>query len=188
MTKGQAINTPAHMALGLAVLGRRPRPVEWGVILAGAMLPDLFLFAAHFTGDGPVVGLAADAMNSLPLFTLLLLAGLATRLRLLWLFAAAALLHIAFDLPVHHQDAHVHFWPLTDRVFVSPVSFWDPDHHGRLFGLLEGLLVAGCLAVLWQRTDRRFARVVTALLAAIYLAAFVHFVGHVFAGQHWALW
>ncbi len=186
--KERVINTPAHMALGLAVLGRRPVPVEWGVILGGALLPDLFLFVAHFAGDGPAVGLAAEVFNSVPVYAVLLLAGLAARARLLWLFAAAALLHIAFDLPVHHQDAHAHFWPLTDWVFVSPVSFWDADHHGRPVGVLEGVLVAVCLALLWLRTDRRFARIVTALLAAIYLAAFVHFVGHVFAGRHWAVW
>ena len=62
---------------------------------------------------------------------------------------------------------------------------WAFKRHRPL--LLE-VLVAVCLALLWLRTDRRFARIVTALLAAIYLAAFVHFVGHVFAGQHWAVW
>ncbi|MDF0600282.1 cobalamin biosynthesis protein CobQ [Psychromarinibacter sp. C21-152] len=187
------MNTPAHMALGLAVLGRRATRAEWAVILAGALLPDAFLFAEHFLrgrGAGDLVALDAlvDIFNSALVYAAAVAAGLLLRQRWLWLLAAAALLHIAFDLPLHAGDAHAHFWPVSDWRLVSPVSFWDADHHGRLFGVLEGVAFAACLVVIWRRLETRAGQALTALFAVVYLNAFVHFVGHAWAGQHWALW
>lgn len=180
------MNTPAHMALSLAVLGRGASRAEWGLILAGAFLPDAFLFADHFLRGA--ARLPAEIFNSLPLYAAALTAGYFLRIRWLMLLAASALLHIAFDLPLHAGDAHVHFWPASDWRLVSPVSFWDAAHHGRLFGLLEAVLFAICLAIIWRRIDTGAGRVLAALFALIYAAAFVHFLGHAFAGRHWAIW
>lgn len=182
------------MVLGLAVLGRSATRAEWTLILFGAFLPDAFLFAEHFLrGTAPPGVLAANAalvdiFNSALVYAAAFAAGLALHLRWLWLLAASALLHIAFDLPLHATDAHAHFWPLTDWRLISPVSFWDADHHGRLFGIAEGALFAACLVVIWRRLDSTTGRVLTALFALLYLNAFIHFVGHAWAGQHWALW
>ena len=57
----------------------------------------------------------------------------------------AALLHLAFDLPLHHSDARPHFWPLSDWVFRPPLSYWNPARHGDLVGAVEiGACVALC--------------------------------------------
>ena len=179
------MNTPAHMALSLAALGRRARKGDIWWILGGALLPDLFLYAEHFLGRG-TAGLLVDVFNSVPVYAVLLIGALATNRRRLVLLAASALLHIAFDLPFHAEDAHAHFWPITSQPWQSPVSFWDADHHGRLIGLLEAVLTAVCLWVLWSR--KKAQRVAAVVLGILYLNAFVHFVGHAFAGSHWALW
>ena len=183
------MNTPAHMALGLAVLGgRRQGDAAW--LVAGAILPDLLLFVAHFA-DGAVRAAARDGvpvLNSVPVWAALLAAGWATKARPLVLVSAAALLHVLTDLPLHADDARPHFWPLSDAVFRSPVSFWDGDHHGRLFGTLEGLLFAACLVAIWRRQTAAWAKGLTLAFGAAYAATFVHFVGHAFAGAHWAVW
>lgn len=180
------MNTPAHMALGLAVLGRRPGRGDWAIILAGALLPDLMYFIGHFD-RGLADPVLTDALNSLPLWSALVLVGLGLRRRWLTLLAASALLHVLFDLPLHAGDAHRHLWPLSGWTFASPVSFWDADHHGRLFGTLEGVLFAACLALLWPRSGT-WRRVVLAVLGVVYVAAFVHFIGHVYFDSHWAVW
>ena len=187
------MNTPAHMALSLAVLGRRPGGWEWTTILAGALLPDLFLYARHFLRGtsgafSPVAAYLGDVFNSVPLYGVLLAAGLLAGRPLLALLAGSALIHIALDLPLHNRDAHAHFWPFTDWTFVSPISFWDADHHGILFGTLEGVLFVVCLVVIWRRIGGLWPRLLATGFGGAYAMAFVHFFGHAFASAHWALW
>ncbi|MBF9032889.1 cobalamin biosynthesis protein CobQ [Rhodobacterales bacterium HKCCE2091] len=181
------MNTPAHMALGLAVLGRRARAGEVAAILAGGLLPDAFLFAEHFLRGNAGLIVLADAFNSVFLYAAAALVAWQAGPRWLLLLSLAALLHIAFDLPLHAGDAHRHFWPLDWR-FESPVSFWDEAHHGRVFGTLEGLLFAACIVVIWRRSGQWWTRALTVAFAAVYGMAFVHFIGHAFADQHWAVW
>jgi len=56
----------------------------------------------------------------------------------------AALLHLAFDFPLHHDDGRAHFWPLTNWVFESPVSYWDRRHYAGIVSPLELILAMGC--------------------------------------------
>jgi len=66
-----------------------------------------------------------------------------------WLaFFSSMLLHSLTDLPVHHDDAHAHFLPFSSWRFESPISYWDPRHHGHVLGALEILLIfAGATAL-----------------------------------------
>lgn len=185
------MNTPAHMALGLALLGRRASRAEWVAIAAGALLPDVILFL-RFGLDGwrneATLRLLTDVFNSAPVYAAILVAGVLARRRWLVLLAASALLHVAFDLPLHAGDARAHFWPFTDWRYASPVSFWDHDHHGRIVGLLEGVLFAVCLGVIWRNVRAWWARALCLAFAAVYAVTFVHFVGHAFFDRHWARW
>ena len=56
-------------------------------------------------------------------------------------FLLSCLLHTAVDIPVHHDDGPLIFWPLnwTYR-FSSPLSYWDPRHYGREVMVFEGCL------------------------------------------------
>ena len=83
---------------------------------------------------------------------------------------ASALLHAGTDVLVHADDAHHHLWPLSDWRFVSPVSYWDPRHHGLVFAPLECLGALALLPAVWQASRRRAARGVLLLLAAVYAA------------------
>ena len=182
------MNTPAHLALSLALLGRRGRRGDWWWIGAGAILPDIMIFARHFGMRGEAVEIGVPALNSAVVWGAVLALGLLGRRTGAVLLAASALLHIAFDLPLHAGDARAHFWPLTDWRFVSPVSFWDHDHHGRIFGLLEGVLFSVSFAVIWSRLRRGWSRAVAAVFAGAYALTFAHFLGHAFADAHWAVW
>lgn len=105
--------------------------------------------------------------NSIPLYGVILLVGVAIVLpgrgeERVWgpsqrtggvmtIFAVSALLHVGTDFLLHHDDARRHFWPLTDWIFRSPVSYWDPAHHGDVFVPFEIVFGIGSAAVLWQR-------------------------------------
>jgi len=110
--------------------------------------------------------------NSIPIYAGLLLIGFATRSKhwgkLLIVFALAALIHMATDLPVHADDAYRHFWPLTDWRFISPISYWDVDHHADWVGKLDILIALGCIAILWRRFPARWVKITLSILAILY--------------------
>ena len=135
-------------------------------------------------------------LNSVPLYALLLLAGavlLAPRAEptgdaatggwwglvasrsALGLFALAALLHLAGDLPVHADDAHRHFWPLTDWRFRSPVSYWNPEQGGDWFAFVEAALGILCAVLLWRRFRAWWVRGLLGLAIAAYVAVPIYF-------------
>ena len=80
----------------------------------------------------------------LPLFGLALLGYFWRRQRLgrwlLW-FVLGCSLHTAVDVVTHADDGPVLLFPLDwHKRFQSPISYWDPQHGGRTFRLLEHLL------------------------------------------------
>lgn len=187
------MNTPAHLALNLAVLGKRRLRHDWWVIGLGAVLPDMLLFLFFFRALEiptlePLFEIGLKALNSIPLFFVLFLVGAFFKLRWLLLLSASVLLHLVFDFFLHSDDAREHLYPLSDWVFESPVSFWDAAHYGQIFGILEGVLFIACFGVLWRWVTSRWGKVAMVLFALVYLATFIHFAGHAFAGAHWAVW
>ncbi len=91
-------------------------------------------------------------------------------------FAAAALVHSGADFLLHREDAHMHFWPLSEWRFVSPVSYWDRNHYGLQFSLFEavlGIIMAALLFAQWKRWPVRIA---LALCMALYAAVPVFFI------------
>ncbi|MEL6798979.1 MAG: cobalamin biosynthesis protein CobQ [Pseudomonadota bacterium] len=96
-------------------------------------------------------------------------------------FTGAALLHLAFDFPLHHDDGRPHFWPLTTWVFESPVSYWDRNHYADIVSPLEMLLCVALCAMLWRRFQGWRARAVIAMAGTLQLAPMFMWV-FVFAG------
>ena len=98
-------------------------------------------------------------------------------------FALAGLLHIALDFPLHHDDGRAHFWPLSDWVFQSPISYWDSDHYGGIVSGAEAILVLILTLVLWRRFApapnatflKRHLRLIFILLAVMQLAPAIIF-------------
>lgn len=70
-------------------------------------------------------------------------------------FALGCLVHVALDVPTHHDDGPLVLFPLdwTFRV-VSPVSYWDPAHFGHVVqpvDLAITLVGGGWLLRRWSR-------------------------------------
>ncbi len=99
---------------------------------------------------------------------------------LVFAFSASALLHSLIDFLTHRADAHMHFWPLSDWRFRSPVSYWDPDHYGNWFGLFEAALGIALILVLFRRYRALPLRAGLLVALGLYVAvpAFFFFTHH----------
>lgn len=177
------MNTPAHLIFGLTAFGRADSRAVTAAALAGALIPDasLYLMAGwhmNVLGTSPQVVFNqlyfSDTWqavfrvdNSFILWGIAF--GLAWGAGSRWAMAltGAALLHIALDFPLHHDDGRAHFWPISTWIFQSPVSYWDPAHHGRIVGALE--IVAALIACifLWRRYLGAWMRAFIVVLALV---------------------
>ncbi|MDC0739674.1 cobalamin biosynthesis protein CobQ [Cognatishimia sp. SS12] len=160
------MNTPAHLLLGWAAFGRRGAPRHEWAALAGALAPDLSLYLLA-GGSIFVLGIPPSVVfrdlyysdlwqgifavdNSFVVWGLLLLVAVWRQARWGVAFAGAGLLHLALDFPLHHDDGRAHFWPLSDWIFASPVSYWDRAHHAAIVGPIEAMLCLLCAILLWR--------------------------------------
>ena len=186
------MNTPAHLMINLFVLGRKETPRHHSVILAGAFLPDVPMFLFYFVEKVvlrvpeyliwsrdyylPSWQNFIDCFNSLPLIAVGLLISLIGKQRAAQLFFISMMLHVFCDFPVHHDDAHRHFFPFSDWRFESPVSYWDPQHYGLMVtGVEIGIvLVCATLLIYWSKNfvTAWLVGVVGVIYAAFFLYAF----------------
>ena len=184
------MNTPTHSILNLTILGRAQQTVLTWPILIGSWLPDAALFV--FYAWAKLAGFSESSIwgelyytpfwqdifaigNSIPLALLGL--GIAAWRKWPWVVAlcASMLLHHAEDLPFHHDDAHRHFWPLTDFRFISPVSYWDPDHFGAYVALAELLLVILASLILMRQVRSRLGRGLIIFTNVVYTVGYLSF-------------
>lgn len=82
---------------------------------------------------------------------------------------ASCLIHILFDFPVHVDDAHRHFWPLSDWKFVSPFSYWNPAHFGVEVQIAEFAAALFMIVVLYRRFESRIVHAILVLAALAYI-------------------
>lgn len=184
------MNTPAHAIVNLLLVDRADRGGNSVLPVAlGGVLPDLamVLFYAYYK---LVLGASEfdiwsrhywapqwqaifDGSHSFVVLGLATLVAYALRWRILGLVLVSMLLHALMDLPFHHDDAHRHLYPLVGWRFVSPISYWDPSHHGVVFTVFELAAVAVGAVILLRRYKRLADSVV---ITALTLSYFV-FVG-----------
>ena len=189
------MNTQTHVLLAAAILAKPDAPARNTAVIAGALVPDLAIYTLFVWSKiagvperlvwntlyyQPPWSTAVTVGNAAPLYLLLLLAALL--LARYWrpallaaFFAGAALIHLAADFPVHVDDAHAHLWPLTDWRFRAPVSYWHPDHHGRLFALFEIGLGVVLTVLLWRRFHAFWVRGLLIAAGLAYLGPPLYF-------------
>ncbi len=162
------------MLIGAAVYGRPNAPVVTLAALAGGVVPDIpmlvmVLWSTRVLGlpGHEVFGTlyfsdAAQAIFAVDHGFLVWgsVLGLAVwgGCAVLRAFAGSGLLHALADFLTHHDDARRQFWPITNWVFRSPVSYWDARHYGEVFAVFEvGLVVLLSTMLLWRlrRTGER---------------------------------
>jgi len=169
------MNTPSHILLGVAAFGRADNAKITTAALLGGLAPDLSLYlmsiwAMYVQGVSPNVVFdeyyfsrewmrvfAFD--NSFILWGGVFAFGLRAKRGWLIAFAGAGLLHLATDFALHHDDARPHFWPLTDWVFQSPISYWDGRYYGNIVAPIELVMDFVLCVILWRRHLGRWARI-----------------------------
>lgn len=87
----------------------------------------------------------------------------------------AALAHCLTDLPLHHDDGHPHFWPISNWIYASPVSYWDVRHNAFFWVPIECITGLVLVAVIWRRKPTLWIKGLLALAAASYAALTVFF-------------
>jgi len=179
------MNTPAHAIVNLLLLpGQRRR--AFLPVLLGALIPDvpivLFYGWARLVARLPEriiwtsayhgVGWQAliDTFHSFPLLGVACFISRRLRAPRCAAFFASMFLHSCFDFPLHHDDAHRHFFPLSDWRFHSPVSYWDPRYFGGIFSSMEVLIVVAGGVWLARKTDNASHRRWIVGIVSLYLA------------------
>lgn len=183
--------TPSHVLISCGLLARQGKPWRNLAAAAGGLLPDVPMFAL-FAWDRLVEGLPEHVIwgerywsddwqipvaisHSIPIYAVVLALGLWWRSEIVKVYALSTFLHIACDLPVHHDDAHMHLWPLSRWRFISPVSYWDPSYHGALMSKIELAIVLVMIVLLWRRFSSTWTRVACALALAMFVAVPLYF-------------
>lgn len=193
------MNTPSHAIINLAILGRKTHPKQNGAIVLGALIPDLAMFVFYgwvklvsglseeqIWGEAyyePFWQNVFDVWNSIPLAMIGIGLGVWVKSQTKWrplgtaiaLCCASILLHCLVDLPVHNDDAHRHFWPLSNLRFESPISYWDPNHYGQFFALFEISLVLILSLYSFRLIQSQFGKGMLILANLLMMAAFIVF-------------
>jgi hypothetical protein len=155
--------------INLLILGRDQDSKKTAFIVVGAILPDAAMFVFYLwqltlgTAESSIWSIEYhrpgwqaifDLSHSIPLALLGMLIGWKTNRPWLLVFFSSILLHALGDLPLHQEDAHRHFFPLSEWRFFSPVSYWNPAYYGDWVGMLEFLAVFGAVIYLYLKQPR----------------------------------
>lgn len=147
------MNTPSHAVINLFVLGREQLPQANLPIFIGAILPDMPIFV--FYGWAKLIARLSEQQiwsvsyyepfwqnvvaifHSIPLALLGWLIAYKLGWQSMQFLCISMVGHSLLDLPVHNDDAHRHFFPLSNYRFISPISYWDTRHYGGIVSLFE---------------------------------------------------
>ncbi|WP_342666391.1 cobalamin biosynthesis protein CobQ [Tateyamaria sp. ANG-S1] len=166
--------------IGAAAFGQGADKRVFVAALGGALLPDLSLYvmagvSLYILGIPPSVVFndlyfsdswqtvfAID--NSFVIWGVLLAIAIWRKSDWAVALTGAALLHLALDFPLHHDDGRPHFWPISNWVFESPVSYWDTKHGASVLAPLEAGVATVAVVVLWRRALPLWASGIVLLL------------------------
>jgi len=76
---------------------------------------------------------------------------------------------------LHHDDGRAHFWPVTNWIFQSPVSYWDRRHYGDIVGPIEIGMSLVCCVYLWRKFKQVWARLLIFAMGAAEFAPAILF-------------
>ncbi len=177
------MNTPAHVLLGVAVCGTPGSKSRNTAALVGSVLPDATI-VGMVAWQGWVIGRTGPQIfgidyftpfwqevfavsNSLPLFFLCAVLGLLFRRSWIVAFAAAAILHVFADLPLHADDGHPPFWPFSEWIFASPYSYWDVRYGGGYLAPAEFVLTVAMAVWMFGRYRDWLPRIAVGICLAV---------------------
>jgi hypothetical protein len=192
------MNTPGHVAVNLALLGKKGRPELSLPAIAGALTPDtpiyFFYLYQKLSVDlseraiwsdvyfRPQWQILFDTFHSIPVALAFALFAYRMGGNGWAFFFVSMALHSVFDFPIHSDDAHRHFFPLSDYRFESPISYWDPRRYGMPASLVEIAAVLGAAHIIWRRQNGRMDRAAVITVFIFYAAGFAvvyYYGGHI---------
>ncbi|MEJ6399440.1 cobalamin biosynthesis protein CobQ [Yoonia sp. 208BN28-4] len=161
------MNTPAHLIFGLTAFGTPRSKAVTAAALIGSLIPDLSLYLLvawemQVMGTPPRVVFGEMYFseswqsifridNSMVLWGIALAIAIMVGSKLVIALTGAAMLHLMLDFPLHHDDGRAHFWPISNWIFESPVSYWDGAHYGDIVSIFAVIAVLICVGFLWRR-------------------------------------
>jgi hypothetical protein len=168
------MNTPTHVIFNTAVLNPKTRKNFWYAILGG-ILPDLLLYSVTIF----IIIMGYDLMyffdvsyfqspfkeisaltHSLILYPILyLLAKFVFKKDDLSILFLSCIIHIVADFFLHAKDAYMHFWPITNWKFSSPISYWDPNYYGNYFILVEVIITLIATYFVTKRLNKTWHKI-----------------------------
>lgn len=185
------MNTPGHYILNLALLGKTIAPQYNSAIAIGAILPDvpifIFYLVAKYIYQLPEAKIWLEAyyepvwQNTIALFHSIPLAAIGAIIFYRWdikpgmILCLSMICHSLLDLPVHHDDAHRHFFPFSNYRFISPFSYWDINHYGRIIALIEMSLVLAVNSLVMGLLNSPFTKGIVILIDLFYLLGYYRF-------------
>ncbi len=178
------MHTPGHVLLNLALLGNIVG--HEGAVVAGALVPDVpivVLYLRERLRGTPTETIwsvcyqrkhwlaVIHGAHSAPLAALGICIGWLTHAPSVMYFFYSVLGHALCDFPLHAEDAHRHLFPLSNYRFISPWSYWDPRHHGRVVALIEAVVAVTCSGFIYFSMSPRWTQVVPRPLLGTLLIA-----------------
>lgn len=174
------MNTPAHLIFGAAAFGKPEQRWTMTAAVLGGLAPDLSLYllvAWHLLIVETPAQVVFDELyfsdawqqifavdNSFFVWGAVLAVAIWRKWVPVIAFAAAAILHVLLDFPLHAGDGRPHFWPVTMWVFDSPFSYWDNRFGARWIGPVELAVTAALVVILWRRVRALGWRILFAAL------------------------
>jgi hypothetical protein len=184
------LNTPSHVILNLALIGQRSGQTNLAIVV-GSLLPDLpifgFYFWAKFIAKVPESKIWRELYfqdpcqtfvalsHSIPIAILVGCIAYVKGWETLQVICLGCLLHSLEDFPVHHDDAHRHFFPLSNYRFISPISYWDPKHYGAIVAAVELASVAISSCFVFPRIQFWLGRSLLVLVNCLSIVAYFRF-------------
>ncbi len=175
--------TQTHLIFGLAAFGRPQNAKVTTAALIGSFIPDLSLYAMagwHLRVLGTSPNVVFNELyfseawhsifridNSIILWGIALGLAIMAKSKIAIALCGAAMLHLALDFPLHHDDGRAHFWPITSWIFESPVSYWDRNHFGHVVSPIEILVSLVACVYAFRKWVGIEMRVFIGLLAAL---------------------
>jgi membrane-bound metal-dependent hydrolase YbcI (DUF457 family) len=115
---------------------------------------DAIYFTGPFGATGSALHSAIPVVALLVLYRVLGLGRRDERRILLW-FLLGWLGHAVVDFLTHVDDTRPLFWPVSDWMWSSPVSYYNPDYYGREFSFASNGVAVGIVAYLLVRRVMR---------------------------------
>ena len=179
------MKTPSHAIVNVGVLSLWASPSLALPLFIGAILPDLPIFIlyawAKFWQKYDEKTIWSEVyyqkfwqdwvalFHSFPIGMSLFAVGLWGHWEVLIAIASSLILHNLSDFPVHHDDAHRHFYPLSQFRYVSPLSYWDTKHYGKQVAAVEDCLTLGCCILIGMNPFALWIKVVAIAVGGLTL-------------------